>query len=291
MPNTKLAVGALNALGRLDRHQIFRALRNPTFGVREFIAILVFSRSNVPASQLIEDVLADQDIEPSLIKELLETAYNSWTLQAIFEKLRSYERDNQGAPGIVGNFSKGEYAILHTLIRIIRPQIVVETGVAAGVSTTAILDALVLNGFGRLYSIDLPPELAVGKTIGDGLRYDRAFAGQRKSGWLVPERLRRSGSWELLLGDVRDVLPSLISRLERIDFFVHDDLHTPNHMLWEFNLVWPRLNAGGILASDDVNYGWTDFLLKLGVPKAKRWINNDFFSAIRKCDGPQILDR
>lgn len=282
MLDTKIAVGVREALDRLDRHQMVRVLRDPAFGIREFIAILAFSRSNVSACQLVECVLDGQVADLALIAEHMEAAYNSPALQGAFVKLRSYEKDNQDVSGIVGNSSEDDCAILHTLIRVIQPRVVVETGVAAGLSTTAILDALTLNGFGKLYSIDLPKESVLGRTIEDGLRYDRAFFGQKNSGWIVPESLISPNRWELLLGDVRDVLPSLLSDLGSVDFFVHDDLHTPPHMRWEFNLVWPRLNAGGILASDDVNYGWSCFLDEVGVSNANRWINHDYYSAIRK---------
>jgi len=45
---------------------------------------------------------------------------------------------------------------LYNLIRDTRPSIVVETGVASGVSTAYILQALEDNRKGKLYSIDLP---------------------------------------------------------------------------------------------------------------------------------------
>jgi hypothetical protein len=48
------------------------------------------------------------------------------------------------------------------------------------------------------------------------------------------------------------VLPQLISRLSAIDIFLHDSLHTYRNMKCEFHTVWPKLSAGGILLSDDV---------------------------------------
>ena len=45
--------------------------------------------------------------------------------------------------------------IVYATVRILKPSIVVETGVASGVSTTLILQALSLNGKGQLYSIDI----------------------------------------------------------------------------------------------------------------------------------------
>lgn len=54
---------------------------------------------------------------------------------------------------------------LYLLIRAIKPAIVVETGVAAGISSSHILKALCDNGSGFLHSVDLPNQL---ERISDG---------------------------------------------------------------------------------------------------------------------------
>ena len=46
--------------------------------------------------------------------------------------------------------------VLYATVRVARPDIVVETGVGSGVSSTFFLSAMEANGVGRLYSIDLP---------------------------------------------------------------------------------------------------------------------------------------
>jgi hypothetical protein len=54
-------------------------------------------------------------------------------------------------------------------------------------------------------------------------------------------------------------MPSLVRRLPPVDIFFHDDLHTPEHMKWEYDLVWPHHAPSGVLISDDANYGWLRF--------------------------------
>jgi len=62
------------------------------------------------------------------------------------------------------------------MTRILKPEIVIETGVFEGHSSLAILLALEENNKGCLYSIDLPsPSLPLGK----------------EPGWIVPEHLRK----------------------------------------------------------------------------------------------------
>jgi Methyltransferase domain len=149
-----------------------------------------------------------------------------------------------------------EGVVLYGLVRALRPEHVVETGVATGVSTSFIAAALVENGAGRLYSIDLPPRADTDRRHADG-----SSSPAQGPGWGIPAEIRSAirGRHELILEDVRTALPSLLARLPRVDLFLHDDLHTPDHMLWEYRLVWPHLRTGGVLASDDINFGWIRF--------------------------------
>jgi predicted O-methyltransferase YrrM len=120
-------------------------------------------------------------------------------------------------------------------IRAFQPETVVETGVANGVSSAYILLALQKNQRGALYSIGLndPQYLPAGKPLG----------------WIVPEPLK--SRWNLLIGDSRDLLPSLLAKLGTIDVFIHDSLHTYDHMRWEYQTAFPYLRPGGLLFSDD----------------------------------------
>jgi predicted O-methyltransferase YrrM len=126
----------------------------------------------------------------------------------------------------------------------------VETGVSAGVSSAYILAAMKDNGRGRLYSIDLPPD-----NIPEG----------RSVGWVVPHHLRNR--WNLHIGDTRDLLVPLLSNLGKIDGFIHDSLHTYDHMTWEFNTSWEHLNQGGLFLSHDVgaNEAFFHFMSEKGI--------------------------
>lgn len=143
-----------------------------------------------------------------------------------------------------------EAPAIYALVRLLRPRVLVETGVADGFTSAHILQALEDNGEGHLYSIDLPsPLLPRGKS----------------PGWIVEERLR--GRWDLRIGDAAALLPPLLEELGSLDFFLHDSLHTYEHMSLEFRLAWPRLAAGGVFLSHDVgqNAAFLDFLSEEGV--------------------------
>ena len=85
----------------------------------------------------------------------------------------------------------------------------------------------------------------------------------------MPEWLRPA--WRLHLGDSRDVLPPLLAELGRIDLFIHDSLHTYDHMLWEYRAAWPFLRPGGLLFSDDAlwNAAFTEFYQEVKAKHAR----------------------
>ena len=131
--------------------------------------------------------------------------------------------------------------------RLLEPEVVIETGVAYGVSSAFILQALNENGRGRLHSVDLPP-----------LRREY----ERHWGIAVPDGLR--DRWQLHRGPSKRILPNLLERTGPVDLFVHDSLHTRRNMAREFDAVWPRLRPGGTLLADDVerNRAFTDLRRK-----------------------------
>jgi hypothetical protein len=110
-----------------------------------------------------------------------------------------------------------------------------ETGVAYGVSSAFVLRALQENGRGMLHSVDLPP-----------LRREYG----RFWGMAVDSSLR--SNWKLHRGASGRVLPWLLEEMGVVNLFVHDSLHTYRNMRREFEIVWPRLRAGGVLIADDV---------------------------------------
>ena len=132
---------------------------------------------------------------------------------------------------------------LYVLVRALKPDIFVETGVSGGESSTFILQAMEDNKKGKLYSVDFPQAI-----VEKGLT--TISPKGTSSGWLIPDYLKHR--WDLTLGKSEDVLPPLLKKLEKIDIFFHDSLHTYDHMLFEYNTCWDYLKDNGILISDDI---------------------------------------
>jgi predicted O-methyltransferase YrrM len=53
--------------------------------------------------------------------------------------------------------------------------------------------------------------------------------------------------------------------------FIHDSLHTYEHMLWEFETAYPLIRPGGLLVSDDAlwNNAFHDFAHRVNQPDSR----------------------
>lgn len=85
------------------------------------------------------------------IREVIENAdFNNQVLKKLKDFESHFETVATGAiPQSLG-------ALVYAIVRVLKPEIVVETGVASGLSSAYILQALEENRKGKLYSIDLP---------------------------------------------------------------------------------------------------------------------------------------
>jgi len=127
-------------------------------------------------------------------------------------------------------------AATYAVVRMLRPEVVVETGVGAGVSSWTILKAMDENGMGCLVSIDLPtPNTELLPEVG----------------YLVPNELR--GRWDLRTGSSRRLLPKVFEEFPEVDMFQHDSRHSYSNQLSEYQIAWPHIRLGGLLISDDVS--------------------------------------
>jgi len=123
----------------------------------------------------------------------------------------------------------------------LQPPVVVETGVARGVTSRIVLEAMNRNHQGQLWSIDLPHpvESRLHEEIGAA----------------VPSSCR--GRWTYIEGSSRRRLPSLLRSLAGkhggVDLFIHDSLHTARNTRYEMEQVLGAMAwQGGIMIVDDI---------------------------------------
>ena len=121
---------------------------------------------------------------------------------------------------------------------------VVETGVASGWSSLAVLAAMDDLGRGELVSTDRP--------------YPRSD-NDPWVGHAVPDSLRHR--WTLLRLPDRDSLPNAIKKLATLDLAHHDSDKSYDGRMYVYKTCWPALRIGGVLLSDDIeeNLAFRDF--------------------------------
>ena len=140
---------------------------------------------------------------------------------------------------------------LYALVRLNRPEHIVETGVSSGVSSAHFLLGVRRNRRGTVHSIDLPHPQR-------GERFSRrdspvALPPGRRSGWAIPPELR--AHWDLRIGRSERLLPDLVDELPSVGLFLHDSEHTPRHLAFELATIRPQLRSGAVVLAD--NTVWT----------------------------------
>lgn len=128
--------------------------------------------------------------------------------------------------------------LLQKAIREVRPETAVEVGLAFGISTLYMLEALSETGAQKLIGMD--PAQHDNMWRGGGLHnVDRAGYGSL---------------YEFHEDTSQQVLPRLVARGERIGVGFIDGWHTFDHVLVDFFYIDQMLEVGGIVVFDDVGY-------------------------------------
>jgi len=129
------------------------------------------------------------------------------------------------------NAEKQLFILLYALVAAKKPKFVIETGVANGITTNAIMKALELSeNKGELHSFDVLQETS------------KAYIG--------------SGSWNFHLLNTKNTYKQIINeiaKLPKVDIWVHDSNHGYRWQKFEYLLALKSLNTGGLLISDDID--------------------------------------
>ena len=156
----------------------------------------------------------------------------------ITDRLRQHRRGNEIDSEAFFGRRIGWYAI----VRATKPKIVVETGTEKGLGSLVLAEALIKNESGRLITIDMEPS--------SGLLIGPEYGG-------VIERMI-------------DNSLQAISKIDRIDLFIHDSDHSAEHESREFKLLQSRLSSKGIVLSDNSHV--TTELAKWSLEHGRRFV-------------------
>lgn len=195
---------------------------------------------------------------------------------AAFEALyasvvRSASERTQECPVRLGG--GGNMTLLYWLCEQLEATRVLETGVAYGWSSLAILMSLSNRRSGLLVSTDLP----------------YPFAGTEMHGCVglaVPESLHHC--WRLLRQPDEEVLKALPDRVGSVDVAHHDSDKTHEGRLWAYPRMWECLRPGGVLVCDDAgdNLAFRDFADSIQVPPVIVGDGQKFQGLLRKPGSP-----
>ena len=129
------------------------------------------------------------------------------------------------------NAEKQLFTLLYAVVKAKNPKVVIETGVANGITTNAIMKALELNeNKGELHSFDVLQETS------------KAYIGK--------------GKWNFHLLNPKNTYKQIvneITKLPKVDIWVHDSNHGYRWQKFEYLLALSVLNKNGILISDDID--------------------------------------
>jgi len=166
------------------------------------------------------------------------------------EKLKNIEY-NLGGGGI--------YPLLYFITRYIVPDCIVETGVAAGFSSSSFLTAIKNNGRGKLFSSDFP--------------YFRLPNPEGYIGIVVEESLK--DNWKLYIDGDEVNLPKILEDVNKIDIFHYDSDKTYSGRKKAISLIESSLSDDSIILIDDIqdNSFFYDFIEK---KNAKTWYIFEF---------------
>ena len=214
------------------KYPIFDRLELLKIGYAKGVSLSWLSQqNNFFAMNLLE--LIDQQIIPSTCEKYFEEAYSVWEQQvALNNKKIASERWNSEAMLC---------QLIYSIIRAKELKLVVETGVANGISTGVALSALKHTG-GVLHSFDILASCA------------NLFPGAQ--------------NWNFHLLNLKKApaeLAEIVSNIQEIDLWIHDADHGTTWQRMEFALGTKKLKAGGLLISDDADASpaWGEMSKKL----------------------------
>ena len=146
---------------------------------------------------------------------------------------------------------RGNFILLYFLIRKFKLHNIVETGVAAGWSSLAILRALKKNGNGHLYSSDFP--------------YFRLENPEKFIGYLAKNEINKNNWFLDIRGDDK-ALPEITKQIgnKNIDLFHYDSDKSYSGRSNALKLIGSKLSFKTIIIFDDIqnNLHFKDYVEK-----------------------------
>lgn len=187
---------------------------------------------------------------------------------------------------LIANISTTNSDALRKMIVAKKPELVIEIGMAMGISTLSILSGLQQNGFGRLVSIDPYIGWQKGKAIALH-QVEQASAGSIHEHWELASYV---------------ALPRILERGQKPDFVYIDGNHNFDYVFTDFFFADKLLSPGGIVGFNDCGWRPVHKVIRFmrvyrryreidaGLPKKYKG-RNALYTLIKRVEGRSSFDR
>lgn len=163
----------------------------------------------------------------------------------------------------------GDINLLYSIAKSIDAKVILETGVAYGFSSLALLCHLFEKRDGILISIDMPYPWR-GNESDVGIVVDKKFYNY----------------WNLIRLPDRNGLKLAIKKIgdKKIDIFHYDSDKSYHGRMYAYNLVWPLIKKGGFFISDDIhdNFAFKDFVENNNLNFLIKKFENKYIGIVQK---------
>ena len=144
----------------------------------------------------------------------------------------------------------GRRLVWYALARLLKPELVVETGVEKGLGSVVLCSALLRNAAqghpGRYVGTDIDP----------------------RAGWLLTGPYAAVG--QVHYGDSLSSLQALVASGDRLGLFVNDSDHSADYEAREYACIGPALTPGAVVLSDNAHV--TDRLYAFAQATGRRYL-------------------
>jgi predicted O-methyltransferase YrrM len=142
--------------------------------------------------------------------------------------------------------------LLFFLVRHFKCEKILETGVAAGWSSWALLEAIHRNGYGRLFSSDLP--------------YNDSPVLSDLVGMVVPNHIR--SNWELCKSGDSVCVPKFLDLIDHIDLYHYDSAKDYESRSKTLSIASDKITSRTTVVFDDIsdNSHFRDYVDRIGRP-------------------------
>jgi len=187
------------------------------------------------------------------ISQITGYAPNKFITEKYSDIFSEAKRKVISCPVILGGAASLD--LLYWMAEFLQARNVIETGVAYGWSSLALLLSLTNRNPALLISTDMPCR---GLDTSTG-----SLSSDKYVGCVVPPNLKNN--WQIIPKADREAIPIALRKIKVADLIHYDSDKSYTGRSWAYPVLWNALRDGGYLISDDIgdNLAFNDFCLEI----------------------------